>query len=555
MSRTRALFAAAAAMAVAGVLAAPAAAGRPTFDAAVTTSHFVVHYDTNAALASYSTQTDAGDIAGYAEAAYSLYTSWGYTPPPNSPDGHIDIYIQDLSGPPAEEAIFNWDTPATSPDTGYVQLATPTQLKGFGTSAGYTVPQVEQIETSAGVFMMFEFGTWVPLTTSDQWLALGAAQWAGMAASGYPNAATSIGTPAIALDCHDAIGGHNPCDPTDYLNGGDARWAFFQLLANEYGNTFIHSALVNAQAGQSATTALSNALVAKGSSLAIQFNNYASNLLTGNIGLTGVTADSPDADQTITTGAKSGTDAPVAVTPTDHLAARYVTFQRGDGDGSHACFAATLSISVAMPAGTMSEPSFYWAGGSGGSQPLTVNGNTASITVPWDTCDWGTTSGWLSLPNAGTTTDGAVFVVSSSISVDTTTPASAGAPPAQVPVWGTPIPVPTTDVAPTIDAFGPELLRLSASSPVIRLIVESSGPGNVNAALGTKLLGTRGLRAGNNDLRFVVPASLLKALRQTATAANLLTLTPTSPSGAVSGVMVTRKVSIAAPPKPAKRTK
>ncbi|HLX19977.1 MAG TPA: hypothetical protein VKR23_07480 [Gaiellaceae bacterium] len=547
MSRTRALFAAVAVAALAGVLATPAFAGRPSSDAQVTTAHFVVHYDTNAALASYSTQTDAGDIAGYAEAAYALYTSWGYAPPPDDGDGHIDIYIQDLSGPPAEQAIFNWDPPSTSPDTGYVQLATPTQLKAFATADGYTLPQIEQIETSAGVFAMFEFGTWVPLTTSDQWLALGAAQWAGMAASGYPNAATSIGTPAIALDCHDAIGGHSPCDPTDYLNGGDARWAFFQQLANQYGNSFIHSALVNAQSGQTATTALSNALVAVGSSLAIQFNNYASNLLTGNIGVTGVVADSPDADQNIATGTKSGTDAPISVTPTDHLAARYVTFERGDGDGSHACYAATLSISVAMPAGTMSEPSFYWAGGSGPSQSLAVDGNTATITVPWDTCDWGTTRGWLSLPNSGTTVDGAVFVVSSSISVDTTTPASAGAAPAQIPIWGTTIPVPTTDVAPTIDAFGPELLQLSAASPVIRLIVESSGPGTVNAALGAKVLGSRSLRAGNNDLRFVVPASLLKSLRRTATAANLLTLTPKSPSGAVSGTAVTRKVAITAP--------
>ena len=40
-----------------------------------------------------------------------------------------------------------------------------------------------------------------------------------------------------------------------------------------------------------------------------------------------------------------------AIVPANHLAARYVTFDRGDADGSHACFAATLTVNVALAYG------------------------------------------------------------------------------------------------------------------------------------------------------------------------------------------------------------
>jgi hypothetical protein len=258
----------------------------------------------------------------------------------------------------------------------------------------------------------------------------------------------------------------------------------------------------------------------------------------------------PTPDASVITGAATGTLAPVTVTPTNHLAARYVTFQRGDGDGSHACFKATLTVNVSMPSGTSSQPYFLWDVSGSTPQPLSISGSTASITVPWDTCDWGTTRGWLSIPNASTTVDGATFTVTSSISVDTSTPAAPTSAPAPVSTWGTSVPVPSADAAPSIDVFGPELLKVDAKSPIIRLIVESSGAGTVNAALGSVALGSSDLRAGENDIRFAVPKGMLASLRRSASAANTLTLTPVSPTGAVTGTAVTRTVVITATPKP-----
>jgi hypothetical protein len=93
-------------------------------------------------------------------------------------------------------------------------------------------------------------------------------------------------------------------------------------------------------------------------------------------------------------------------------------------------------------------------------------------------------------------------------------------------------------------------LQLSAKSPTIELLIDSSGPGTLNATLGSTKLGSYSLRAGNNDVRFVVPKSMLTSLRRSASAANLLTLTPMSPLGTVTGTAVTRQVVIAATPKP-----
>jgi hypothetical protein len=558
MAFSRALWVAFGAALAIGIVASPASAlggFRPTGDHTLATTHFLVTYHTDLTLGvpakDYSTEGDAGDLAGYAEQAYALYRSWGFPAPPNDGDGLIDIYVTDTSTPPPgyESLVTPDGPPFPSPDTGYITIATPAELKGYADAEGLTVPQEEQKEISVDVFLMFAWATWLPTTPDEQWLEEGAAQWAGYVATGYPSVGSSVASPDIALNCRDSVVGNQMCDPDTFIDSGYSRWAFFQMLANEYGNAFVLNAFTNGAALQPSATALSNAIAAKGSSLASQFNTYASDMMTGNFGVPGLLGVRPTPDANVLAGTVTATLPPVKVTPTNHLAAHYVTFQRGDDDGSHACFAATLSINVAIPAGTSAQPYFFWD--VVGSKPtaLNVSGSTASITVPWDTCDWGPTRGWLSLPNAGTTVDAANFTVTSTLTVDPNTPATATAPPIPASVWGTTIPVPTADVPPSIDVFGPELLKLSTADPTIRLIVESSGPGTLNATLGGGALGSSSLRAGNNDLRFAVPKGMLTTLRRSASATNILTLTPASTSGSASGSPVMLHVVIAAAPK------
>jgi len=573
MARPRALLVVSAAAVAAGVLALPTSAAlptRPVLEHSVTTAHFVVHYNSDllsdgTPAADYSTQTEASTIASYAEQAYSLYTSLGYPPPLNGVDGHVDIYLLDTANnaPPVEAANIpdGGGPPYPVSDSASIDMATVTDLQLYAAKVGDTIQEEEAWVVANQVFDLFEYDTWTPNDGSDMWLLEGAAQWAALDMIGMPSGGpvTTLGSPDIALDCHEDLGLlFQMCDRDWYVDHGLASWAFYQMLATMFGNTFVHSVLVNGAAGQSAATALSNALAAKGSSLTAVFTDYVNHMMAGDWGVPALIAVRPPAQENIATGLATAT-LPATMVPVSHLSAGYVTFQRGDGDGSHACYAAKLTINVAIPSGTDSLPYYFWDVPGSTPQPLSISGSTASITVPWDTCDWAATRGWVSLPNASTSVNGATFTVSGSVTVDTSTPATASPPPAPTPIWGTTVPVPTTDVAPTIDVFGPELLKVSASSRVIELLVESSGPGSLNASLGSVALGTSALRAGNNDVRYTVPAGLIAGLRQSASAANVLTLTPMSASGATAGQAVTRQVSIIATakakPKPKKAKK
>jgi hypothetical protein len=559
MARIRVLWAALGAALVAGVLASAAPAvpiPRPISDQAITTPHFIVHYYTLPG-ADYSTETQAGDIAAYAEQAYATETGWGLPAPLDDGDGHIDIYLEDLSTLPGVIGVAEPDGafPYSSPDSGAILLSTPDELAGFATAEGLTPEQESEKTIAHELFHLFQFATWVPTNPADSWLLEASAQWAGFTAIGYPSgsAVTAIGPTDVALTCSD-VEPNQMCALDVYIQGGYSRWAFFQMLANENGNSFIHDVLVNGAAGQTAATALSNALVAKGSSLSSAFNDYATRLMDGDFGVPALAGLRPPVNASVLGGTATAT-LPAAKVPVNHLSARYVTFQRGDGDGSRACYAATLAINVAIPAGTAAQPYFYWDVAGSTPQALNVSGSTASITVPWDTCDWGAARGWLSIANASTTVDAAMFTVTSSVTVDKNTPATAVAPPSPTSIWGTTVPVPTADAAPSIDVFGPELLQLSADDPTIRLIVESSGPGMLTATLGSTVLGTGSLRSGNNDLRFAVPKGMLTSLRRAAADANVLTLTPVASTGGATGAPVMLHVAIEAALKAKKQTK
>ena len=208
----------------------------------------------------------------------------------------------------------------------------------------------------------------------------------------------------------------------------------------------------------------------------------------------------------------------------------------------------SLKLDVAIPANVVSRPYFYAHIKGSVPQALTVSGSTASITVPWDTCS-ASPHAYLSLPNdwndadqVGPPKDGREFVVSGTLTVDKSKPATAASPPPGAKVIGPVTQVPTTDPAPAMTVYAPELLRVSSKTRVLRFVVFSSGAGSLRAVLGSSWNGSATLHAGNNDIRFVLPTQLLKRLRKTS-AENLLSLTSYSPSGA-KGETVTRRVAV-----------
>ena len=244
-----------------------------------------------------------------------------------------------------------------------------------------------------------------------------------------------------------------------------------------------------------------------------------------------------------------------------HLSGRYVQLVPGDGSTNGSCSGATLALTVAIPSGVMSAPYVFLDTPNSTPQAMSVSGSTATATIPWSTCG-SSAPAFVSLPNATTTTtvNGTEFVLNGTVTVDPNSRPTAPAPPPQVKLPGTAIAVPTTDVVPSIELYGPELLRLSSTATQIRLIVSSSGPGTVQASLGALALGVGTLRTGNNDLRFDLPRAALSSLRRSAASGNVLTLTPLSPEGAAGSPLV-RQVAIdptfkpVSKPKPAAKPK
>jgi hypothetical protein len=146
--------------------------------------------------------------------------------------------------------------------------------------------------------------------------------------------------------------------------------------------------------------------------------------------------------------------------------------------------------------------------------------------------------------------DGREFTVHGSVVV-TNVPAAPTDPPPGVHVIGTPISAPTTDPAPTLKVYAPEVIKVSSKTRLLRFVVFSSGDGKLGAVLGSTGLGSAGLRGGNNDVRFVLPKQLFQSLR-TKSVSNVLQLTSESPSG-TKGATFTRHVVVQAPKKPAKK--
>jgi hypothetical protein len=523
--------------AAAGVPAGPALAGpRPPLPFTVGSEHFLVHYQSDALNFPDSaiTQTRAGDIAALAERAYAAELADGYPAPLSDAgaggDNRIDIYVDIVAG---ALAYTDSDNFAASPTDAFIVLSTDPEA-------------LSQLTIAHELFHAIQFAIWMPALPaqiSDLWLFEATAEWMGSRVAGYPDDSLELGPTDMSLDCRDPKL-TQMCDLVDdYKNNGYSRWPFFEFLAERYGASFVKDAFAQGQGGAaSATAALANALAAKGTTLSGAYNAWIAVEMTGAYSIKALQGRKPTAYATIKTGIDPATFTQrVAL---NHLSTRYLKFVPGDDDASHICYSATLNLSVAMPAGMQSAPIFYWDAKGSSPVTLSVSGNTASAAIPWDTCTYTTEAGYLALSNASLNVDAADFAVTASMTVDSTKPATPAPPPDPIEVNTPVVPVSDADVAPTLELFGPEILRLNATDTQLRLIVESNGAGSVEAKIGSKSLGTVAIRGGNNDVRFKLPTSLLTSLRRSAAASNVLSLTPVSPSGAATGKPLTRVVRI-----------
>ena len=528
--------------ACAAFAAAPAIAARPALAPAypdvLTTTHFQIHYTgelSTPANPDRILHQTAGDLGALAEQAYAtIVTGWGYPAPLDDGDGKIDVWVQDLS--PAE--VLG----ASAPD-------------GLGnTSTGWIAIDVayatSQEVIAHELFHLIQFGVWIP---ADTWLLESTAEWAGLATAEYKpltgTLADTLAAPDMSLDCVT-----DACGDDGYEIGGYSRWSFFEYMNEKFGATFVKDVLARGAAladpGQTGVSLLASTLVLKGKTLGDVFTDYTSAHVAGSYTVTGLKGLPPATYATIATGTATGA-LPVQRVSVNHLAARYLKLTRGV-PGAETCYAATLALTVALPAGIGARPFFYSSSLGSTAVPLTVNGSAASLSVPWNTCS-GSPDGYLALPNPSLTSDSQVFTVSGSLSVDTSAPATTSSPPAAL-FTGSTVASPTTSVAPSIFVYGAQIVRVSAANRMVRLIVFSSGPGLLRAGVGQTALGTRVLRAGNNDVRFRLPPSAVAALRTALTVRagrSVLTLTSLSTQGAT-GTKLARKLVVTTPPKRAR---
>jgi hypothetical protein len=534
-------------------LSASLAAGVPRADAidpfpttgvvTLSSDHFTLHYSRDEApcATAYITQEHAGEILGMAERAYALYSGWGYTAPAAAVDISVDDFAVDcvpFGTLSAASVSSRWDASITTIAPGVDEV----HLNALKSGLEYHVIAHE-------VFHLFEDAA-AP-TGGDQWLEEGLAEWASVRANAAAGGLEQ--NPDRTMDC---VG--SECGDTEFDRNGYPGWMLFEYLAEtdpaydpnkQDSKAAKVKAVFDAAAnnpGWTGTQALSS--VVQPTSLGKFFENYTTARLTGDFTSVALAGVLPQTQGSIVVGPSSGSISQVTLA-VNHLAVRFVDLAHGVDTDTGPCYSASLALKVVLQAGVASTP--YYSANVKGSVPqaFAVSGNTASLTVPWNTCG-ASPHAYVSLPNEtndvdppAAALDGREFTVSGTLTVDKTKPASASEAPPGVKVTGPVIQTPTTDPAPALTLHAPELIRVSAKTRLLRFIVFSSGDGTLKATLGSTWLGSAGLHAGNNDVRYVLPTQLLKSLRKTSTPANVLTLTSFSPGG-TQGASVTRRVAM-----------
>jgi hypothetical protein len=506
----------------------------------LSSDHFTVHYSRDEAPcpSAYITQEQAGEILGMAERAYALYSGWGYTAPAAPVDISVDDFAVDcvpFGSLTAASVSDRWDASITTiaPGVDEVHLNAPKNGLEYHVIAHEVFHLFEDAALPAG---------------ADQWLEEGLAEWASVRAN-----AAAGGTeqnPDRTMDC---VG--SECGDTEFDRNGYPGWMLFEYLAetdpaydpNDQASKALKvKAVLEAAASGTGTQALAS--VVQPTSLGKFFEDYTTARLTGNFRSAALAGVLPQTQGSIVVGSSSGAISPVTLA-VNHLAVRFVDLAHGADTDTGPCYSASLALKVVLPANVASTP--YYSANVRGSVPqaFAVSGNTASLTVPWNTCG-ASPHAYVSLPNEtndvdlpGIPRDGREFTLSGTVTVDKTKPASASEAPPGVKVTGPVVQTPTTDPGPALTLHAPELIRVSAKTRLLRFIVFSSGDGTLKATLGSTWLGSAGLHAGNNDVRYVLPTQLLKSLRKTSTPANVLTLTSFS-TGGTQGASVTRRVAM-----------
>jgi hypothetical protein len=503
----------------------------------LSSDHFVVHYsraDQDGTCKNFITQEQAGDLLAMFEEAYrQFHDVMGYPVPVDDGDEKVDVSVDDFTNVCVPYGTIPASTPV--PYDRWDGIIAPNGVQPGSDDIHLNVITGRTFHIASHELFHLMEDAIAPGT--DQWLQEGTAEWAAVRAD--LAAGGDEANPDRTMDCVGA-----ECGDTDFDKNGYPGWMLFEYLAERYGDGKVRAVWDQAAIsgpGTPGTTILAAVLPI---SLGTFFNDYTTARMTGSFTSAVLAGTLPTAYAILDVPETSG-DVPGGGVAVNHLAVRYVALSHGSSTGP--CYQASLTLNVTIPAGVQSTPTYYANTKGATAQPLSASGSIATITVPWNTCT-GSPDAYLSLPNDSLGLDGRLFTVSGSVTVDKTKPATASEPPPGAHVIGSVISAPTSDPAPLLQVYAPEVVRVSAKTRLLRLAVFSSGDGKLQALLGSTSLGTAALRSGNNDIRFVLPKPLFNSVR-TKSASNVLQLTSMSAGGS-KGATFTRRLLVQTPKKP-----
>jgi hypothetical protein len=519
-----------------GLSAAPAHAYPGVLDETLETEHFVVHFTGDLTYQDGEhviVRQWAGEFAANAEWAYDTYVNaWGYPAHVPDADGKIDVYVYKFEKFHNQE-LFSALAAGSVPASGAAQTDGWIEVN----KAFVRDPQVAAHQ----VFNMIQMAMYAP---APDWLAQSTAEWAAFRLREYPSP-FGFHAPDNSLDCNTVTGLpwvsvwlQRPCGAEGYESSGYTRWTFFQYLQERFGGDVVRDVWSRMQTVGSPTygvDAIRDVLAGKSASLTDVFGDYSVAMLTGNFATSLLAGQSPGIYTSGQTGQDTGSMSTLRVA-VNRLASRFVSIAPPPPD-EKPCYAATLSLTVTLPAAVTSRPHVY-ATGTRILTPLSISGTTATASIPWDTCSSGAPA-FVSLPNTSQTLDGRMFVVNASTTVDKTKIVSATVPPPGATLTGPVIAAPTEDPAPDLAFYSRSVMRLSANSRVLQLVFYSSGTGKVRVVFSGQQVALLKVRAGANTASVRLPKP---AKRFSASSRAVLELTPLSPAGAPGDTFVQRVV-------------
>jgi hypothetical protein len=541
--------------ALAGVAASPAAAA-PTrtlcpqaaaLDATGTTSgtpHFLVHFTTTGPDATTTANVD--QLKADLEAGYALeITNFGFPQPPsdiavtpNGGDGRTDVYVYTDTGCPpplgsGEPCGCNGFMATDSESsTGWIHVEIAAMLNKSTPAHEYF--HTVQLGASPNALqpLLFREAT---------------AVWIGALVSngdgGHPPLYLRSNGIGRTLDC-------SGCGNTELPYG---QWPFFELENERIGPQFVKAVLTRSQTPPvNQLTWMNDVLNARGTSLGAAVLDYGATIDAADWSSPLLAGRFPLYQSNAVLGVVTNTSTNQTAT-LDHLATRY--FQLTSNACAGTCDA-TLHLDVAWPGGSGVQASLVRLGGATGARiPITSGSTGAHADLPFNLG----TQYAVSMTNPSIGADGVPVTLTANAERNAAAPSGGGTGTTTTPQPPPPQP-PAISPVPTIQLTGKPKIGRKRTTRVLRLSLNSSGPGFVvvtlasprtalrahTAARASRFSRTLAVKQGANSFTVAIARSVRKG-RYT------VTLTPQSSGGEAGTPISAGKVSVPKPPKAKKR--